>query len=251
MSEKHIRLYLFNNTISMEEQIPQNKPKNQIPSPALWIVLGVVIFIIIAAFLYYSGFFDTNSNSNVNTNTPTNTTGNTNTQANTNTATDIDTSDWKTYENAKYGYSFKYPSDWTIVDNETINWFSGSEANNEMIIRPKNSGELTLDYQNGCFVAAYEITDQSISDFITNSRIYDGGMNGLVNEGHVVENDENLGNVTVVREVGSNATRAESFFFGKNDNIIRFSFIKDIDTAYRNNLEVEVDVCNLIFESIN
>ncbi len=32
-------------------------------------------------------------------------------------ATAVDNSSWKTYTNASYGFSFKYPSDWTVAEN--------------------------------------------------------------------------------------------------------------------------------------
>lgn len=65
----------------------------------------------------------TKNNANTNTiiaqNENTNQAANTNTlnvnavsDENTNINTGIDTSDWKTYTNEEYGFSFKYPSDW-------------------------------------------------------------------------------------------------------------------------------------------
>jgi hypothetical protein len=31
----------------------------------------------------------------------------------------VDTTDWKTYANAKYGYSFRYPSTWELVESSS------------------------------------------------------------------------------------------------------------------------------------
>lgn len=59
-----------------------------------------------------------NQNQNANLNQNTNSTivvnGNANTNANTNSAVD-ETANWKTYTNSIWGFSLKYPSEWTIV----------------------------------------------------------------------------------------------------------------------------------------
>jgi len=118
----------------MENQIGPNESRKA-PKIALWVTLTVVILIIIAIVLYVGGVFETNTNSNTNTvantNTETNTNVavntnttvnlNTNTVLNTNSATNtnapIDTSDWQTYTNTEYGYTAKYPNDWTVEDS--------------------------------------------------------------------------------------------------------------------------------------
>lgn len=50
-----------------------------------------------------------NGNAEVNVNVAANTT------TNTNSASEIDTSDWLTYMNEEYGFSFRYPGEWKIV----------------------------------------------------------------------------------------------------------------------------------------
>lgn len=59
---------------------------------------------------------------NTNTNEDTNVGVNANVGANTNTNTDstgeVDTSDWLTYTNEEYGFSFRYPEDWAVTVND-------------------------------------------------------------------------------------------------------------------------------------
>lgn len=103
---------------------------------ALWIVLVIVILAVAGYGIYAlisSNANNTNNanttnnanqavntNNAVNTNSAANTNGNVNsaTNANTNSATNtnVDTSGWKTYTNSEYGYTMKYPSDWTYED---------------------------------------------------------------------------------------------------------------------------------------
>lgn len=82
----------------------------------------------------------TNTNVTVNTNTVTNTntdvvaSSNDNTNEvvineNTNTeqVNEVDTSDWLTYTNEEYGFSFRYPSDWKVEENLQKCWILTSQ----------------------------------------------------------------------------------------------------------------------------
>ena len=104
----------------------QQKPTKK-SSYTTWVIIIVVIIIALGVGSYFLFFQEEGTNTNnantaVNTNTTTNTnavsnantTTNTNTVANTNT--EIDTSDWLTYTNSEYGYTMKYPSDWTVEE---------------------------------------------------------------------------------------------------------------------------------------
>ncbi|RJO59806.1 hypothetical protein C4546_00350 [Candidatus Parcubacteria bacterium] len=115
----------------MELNNPQNKP--QIPpkkgnSPTLWVVLIIVLLVAIAVAVYSYWNKNQNSNTNVNqntnvavnsnVNTPLNQNVNTvNTNSSTNANVAVDTSNWKTYSNTKYQYSFKYPKDFGLLDS--------------------------------------------------------------------------------------------------------------------------------------
>ncbi|MBI2415468.1 MAG: hypothetical protein HYV33_02260 [Candidatus Kerfeldbacteria bacterium] len=68
---------------------------------------------------------DTNDNTNVVTEINTNTNKSVEVVDNTNevavdleTKEEIDTSDWLTYTNEEYGFSFRYPGEWEIIDKE-------------------------------------------------------------------------------------------------------------------------------------
>lgn len=79
-------------------------------SPILWISLIIVAVIVVAGVVYYSQSTDTEGNENSNGNS--NTTLNTNAATNSNTNSGVDTSNWKSYENTKHGYSIKIPDTW-------------------------------------------------------------------------------------------------------------------------------------------
>lgn len=44
----------------------------------------------------------------------------------------IDTSNWKTYENTTYGYSFKYPTEWDIISNDSNKLALGFKSQNDV-----------------------------------------------------------------------------------------------------------------------
>lgn len=57
-----------------------------------------------------------NANTNNNVNASVNTNGNANSNSNTNTTVDP-LAGWKTYTNTAWGFSFKYPSEWSVLTN--------------------------------------------------------------------------------------------------------------------------------------
>jgi len=59
----------------------------------------------------------------------------------------LDKADWKTYSNAKYGYSFKYPKDWSVTNHEDKRVAMGNAA--DKIYFTWNSEEMTaFDYMD-------------------------------------------------------------------------------------------------------
>lgn len=83
-------------------------------NPAIWVVLVIVLVLILGG--AYIMFVQENEDINVN-NANAVVTANQNANTNVNAITsDVDTSDWLTYTNEKYGYSVKYPSDATYQE---------------------------------------------------------------------------------------------------------------------------------------
>lgn len=93
-------------------------------APALIVIAAVIVGVFVVALYMWPTDSDfaisvpfvhrakTNANNNANT-------SNTNSVSNTNSTTNP-TAGWKTYTNATYHFSFKYPSDWKVTeDNET------------------------------------------------------------------------------------------------------------------------------------
>lgn len=105
----------------MENQIGPNEGRKAAKTTP-WVILAVVALIVIAAALYFGGVFDTNTNSSANTagntnaETNTNVAGTTNTTSNTNFA--FDTANWRTYTSSTFDFSFKYPAEWRVFEND-------------------------------------------------------------------------------------------------------------------------------------
>jgi len=100
----------------MEETNNNSTPTPTKGSRTGVVVAFVVVILVITGALWYSfsGTNDNTNNTNKVMNENTNVTVNTNTTTNTNSA--VDTSDWETYTNEMYSYSFKYPNNWDVVE---------------------------------------------------------------------------------------------------------------------------------------
>lgn len=85
----------------------QSAPKKKINEIRMSVWVGVVAIIVICLLtLVYMVFVGRKESGNQNNN------------ININTAIDI--SDWLTYTDSQYGFSFKYPSDWTLIEEDII-----------------------------------------------------------------------------------------------------------------------------------
>ncbi|MCL5410349.1 MAG: hypothetical protein M1324_00640 [Patescibacteria group bacterium] len=86
------------------------------------------------------------------------------TTASTATATDA-TKDWKTYTNSKYGFSFKYPNDWSSPEA-----VSSAVAGNRLSMVTKNTNKdaaITIEVLNNTY--------SSISDWVSAKNNIEGG----------------------------------------------------------------------------
>lgn len=152
-----------------------NQPQSTKPSnKTLWAVLIIVILAVAGygIYAYVSGNTNNNQNTNLvantnattnvntisNTNTVTNTA--TNLNANTTTNTNIDTSEWKTYENNTYDYSIKYPNNWRVAED-----YMKAFAE----IRHPQNKDLVADY-----VVITKLTGSEEQDFIAYAKSYVG-----------------------------------------------------------------------------
>ena len=53
--------------------------------------------------------------------------------------------DWKTYTNAKYGFSFKYPADWTVQESPTANGNSfPSPVPNTLLVKSPSGDDMRI-----------------------------------------------------------------------------------------------------------
>ncbi len=161
----------------MVENINQSSPKGNKTGLIILILAAVIV---IAGGLWYAlagtdentnneNNTNTVANENANTNVNTNTAANTNaeTNSNTNTATNtnssVDTSDWLTYTNEEYGFSFKYPQDWKqeyIFENDSTktvyekplqySLITSADGNYELVLGVKRTNDKgTIYYRTG------------------------------------------------------------------------------------------------------
>ncbi len=177
----------------MDSQQNVLKPSNQMPKAVAWVVIIVIVLILGVGgyFLLKKGSSNTNnanagSNSNqstningtananaasnLNTNSSTNNNSNNNTTQNTNSVTNsnsasntnttVDTTGWKTYDNATYHYSFKYPDNWRTAE-DYMRAFAA--------IRHPDSKNVVDDY-----VVVTSLTSKQESDFVTYANAYIG-----------------------------------------------------------------------------
>lgn len=132
----------------------QNQSAPKTSNIGLWVILGVVVFTLVAggAYLAYTQDNKTNiANSHATPTVNTNDASNTDTSIDTNTPTNTNSgngnADWLLYENDDYGYSFRYPGEWGSVEIDirkgtTGERFIGTFSQNDDIL----FGGATTDY---------------------------------------------------------------------------------------------------------
>lgn len=154
-----------------------------------------------------------NTNVTVSTNEDTNTVVS-NQNTNVEQGSEINTSDWQTYTNEEYGFSFKYPKDWTLKESAT------SVA--------LNSPDLVgSTYANSLTIKVTENDFDSQKKQIENSDLIDGNLslsrfNDDVEELNINDLDAKVG--THSTAIGLN----EKYYFISlsNDKALYFEFLK-------------------------
>jgi len=162
--------------------------------------LTITTLILLASLgLVVSGCLKKEPETNTNVNTGQNQNANTNQQAE-----EIDTSNWETYKNEEYGFEFKYPEGWDIIDsNDKISvyykgWRRGlPEGGSGLDIE---IGEITINK----FIEDYNKSD--ISDGVSLSQITD-------------QKDYIFNNIATTKLIGSTAMGIDrNFLFIRHNN---------------------------------
>ncbi len=99
-----------------------------------------------------------NLNENTNTETNTNESNNENINAGTNTNTTVDIGGWETYQNKKYGYSVKYPSNYSVAENITYTDILSGSINGDSLVQ---SNELKVT------ITAYQSVSSDLQTWIS------------------------------------------------------------------------------------
>lgn len=219
----------------------QQTPKKG-SSAWLWAILAIVI--VAAAAVVY---FVWQGRSNVNTNAAIQNTN----SSNTNTNVSVNTSDWQTYANTKYGYSLKYPIDWTATIGKTSGGsFSVDKAIEQVLITPPHS---SLDFApaSQCTITVFQRSNSSdLKTWIASSNLYDTTGEGL----HLLTQTditEGLVSGLLVNEGGPNYTMTDSFFFMRSNAIIRFGYYKSVDASPQSEFQSYSSICKSILTTLS
>lgn len=169
-----------------------------------------------------------NTNSvNENTNTVV---ANSNENTNTEQVSEVDTSDWLTYTNEKYGFSFKYPSNWILNDHQkSINLYS------QELVGSTYNNSLTIEVTENDF--------DSQKKQVENSDVIDGNVSLAKFNDDVEELNIN----SLRAKVGTHSTAIgldeKYYFISLSDNLaLYFEFLKPTDKV---NTSIE-DVINTL-----
>lgn len=125
----------------------------------------VVMVLVIVALLGVVGWFVYDRNHNKTTNTSTSTTPATKTTTPT-TPKPVDPyAGWKTYNDTKWNYQFKYPSDWIISSRDFVN--GGFDTRDVTLKSPNytsNTASVIEDVTAGAKITV-EVNDTNMADF--------------------------------------------------------------------------------------
>jgi hypothetical protein len=139
-------------------------------SNVVWI-LGAIAVVLALSVLLFSGDVFTKTNSNANATATSNQNLNTASSATTNSAAIIDTSDWLTYENREYGFTFEYPDNWRLEEQEynATGADALSRGGNRVVVSSPDSGEMFMvcpdERGPGCIVShePHVITQETLT----------------------------------------------------------------------------------------
>lgn len=98
----------------------------------MWIIILVVV-LLVAGGAYY--FLTQDNGTNTNNTNNANVVVNTSVEANSNSSSNanIDTTDWLTYRNPEFGYSFKYPKTLQVTEHESPTLFGSAVLQKAMV----------------------------------------------------------------------------------------------------------------------
>ncbi|MCL5407548.1 MAG: hypothetical protein M1429_03575 [Patescibacteria group bacterium] len=170
----------------------------------LLIILGVLLLVSVGVIFWLSK----NSSTKFQTSP-------TNTPNSTSLAPNIDTSDWKTFANTKYGYSFKYPSNWYLYDsNLGLITVQPEKYNPKEILSDQEAKAISFNAQ----------FDSSVSPESDIRDVNDLSFDDMAKQWQQENPDGQTSMTTIDSHEALNETQAEKQRFGQGTTEI---FVKD------------------------
>jgi len=177
-----------------------------------WLLL-ICAIVIVSALGYLVWFYCVKSES-ITTPTPTATTTNTNANTNTSNTNSTATADWKTYTNSTYGYSIKYPKDWTVSQVTTADATTDAVKNSNIQFKNQDNIKLRITSEsksrwNGATVDKYATDYITPKDYstITDKKSYKIGDTTGIQE-----------LVTITKSSPTDLASKGIWYFSENEN---------------------------------